>query len=443
MAPIRLLGRNLGTFLLAFALALLVWVSAVLSADPNEECVISANLEVIGQDTNLLFLGSIPNSVEVQVRSLQSICTRMGEDPAAISAIVDLSALGEGEHVIPVDVSISAAYSPYRDLSVEPQDVSFRLEPLLSRTLPIQFNVIGEAAPGYRASTPIWDTSRVTISGQKSIVERVTEARVTLDILDAEEEFEDVLDVVLLDEEGNPVTGIDVEPSEVGVTLPIERLGTFRDVTVKVLYVGQPAEGYRLTNITPTPQVVTLFASDPELLRDLPGFVETVPIDLTDATDDIERRVALVLPDGVSIYGEIGQSVIVQVGIAAIETSATRTVSVDVIGLAPGYEVVLSPDTVDVVLVGPTLMFEELFPEDVRVVLDLTGFEPGLHTIAPQVDILPQEVRMESILPVTIEVNIMLPPTVTPTPTLSQTITTTVTGPTITPTPLITPTPAP
>ena len=41
MTPLRWLGRNLSTLLLAFVLAVAVWVSAVVAADPNQEAAYS------------------------------------------------------------------------------------------------------------------------------------------------------------------------------------------------------------------------------------------------------------------------------------------------------------------------------------------------------------------------------------------------------------------
>ena len=40
LSPLRWLAKNLATLLLAFILALIVWVSAVTSADPNEQHVL-------------------------------------------------------------------------------------------------------------------------------------------------------------------------------------------------------------------------------------------------------------------------------------------------------------------------------------------------------------------------------------------------------------------
>jgi hypothetical protein len=66
------------------------------------------------------------------------------------------------------------------------------------------------------------------------------------------------------------------------------------------------------------------------------------------------------------------------------------------------------------------------------VILDLTGLLPGTHNIRPNV-ILPDGIRMESVLPETVEV-VITEKAITPTPEADGTL------PPLTQTPTITPT---
>ena len=150
-----------------------------------------------------------------------------------------------------------------------------------------------------------------------------------------------------------------MSPDTVTVTQPITLLGGYRYVIVRPVSVGQVASGYRLTNIFVSPVGIVVFSSDPELVNNLPGYVETQPIDLTGKTDDFETLVDLNLPEGVSVVGD--PKVLVQVSIAAIESSLSISLPVEVIGLAPGLEVI-SPATVDVILSGPVPVLNTLGP---------------------------------------------------------------------------------
>jgi YbbR domain-containing protein len=108
--------------------------------------------------------------------------------------------------------------------------------------------------------------------------------------------------------------GVAISPDLLNVVEPISLLGGFRYVIVKAVTVGQVANGYKLTNIYVTPAGVVVFSSDPQLVNELPGYVETQPVDLIDADDDFEVLVDLNVPEGISIVGD--PKVLVQVSIA-------------------------------------------------------------------------------------------------------------------------------
>ena len=132
-------------------------------------------------------------------------------------------------------------------------------------------------------------------------------------------------------------------------------------MVVKVVTVGQVSDGYRLTTISVFPPAVTVFASNPSLVDKLPGYVETSPVELTGVKDDVDVRVALNLPQGVSVVGD--QTVNVVVGVSAIEGSISVTeVPVEVINLVPELSAQLSPTTVTIILSGPLPLLDSLKP---------------------------------------------------------------------------------
>ncbi len=195
---------------------------------------------------------------------------------------------------------------------------------------------------------------------------------------------------------------------------PITQRGGYRNVVVKVVTIGQIDDGYRLTTISVFPPAVTVFASNPGLVDVLPGYVETSPVDLTGAKDDVDVRVQLNLPEGVSVVGD--QTVNVVVGVSAIEGSLTiNDVPVEVINLDPGLEALLSPANVNIILSGPLPMLDALTTSDVRVLIDLGGVVAGTYQLVPRVELLSPEIRNESVLPGSIEVTVQALK-VTPTP---------------------------
>jgi YbbR domain-containing protein len=264
------------------------------------------------------------------------------------------------------------------------------------------------------------EPAEVTLTGPESLISKVKQVRVTMDITNANQTL--VRDEIpqLLDADGRAVSGLTLSPEAVTVTQPITLLGGYRYVIVRAVSTGQVGTGYRVTNIFVSPVGVVVFSSDPELVNNLPGYVETQPIDLTGKEDDFETLVDLNLPAGVTVVGD--SKVLVQVSIATIESSLAISLPVEVIGLAPGLMASSSPAVVDVILSGPVPLLNTLAPTDVRVVVDLTGYEVGTYQFTPQVNILPERVQKVSILPATLEITITISPTPTQTGTPNGTL---------------------
>ncbi len=416
---LRWFSRNLGLFFLSFILAVAVWLTAVVTTDPDLEQTYPQPIpiEYIGPGESFVVTNKLPTAVQVSLRAPQSVWDALLADRNAIQVTVDLSALDTGTYQLAPQVMVSA--HPVRVESISPQRITVVLEPLLTREVAITPQVTGEPAPGFQAAPLLLSRSRVSVTGPQSLVERVSEARVAVDISGVRADVKSVVPVHLFDANGAEVTGLAVTPREVRVTQPIRQLGGYRDVAVKVVITGSVASGYRITNLTVSPPVVTVSSSDPKQVNELPGFVETEPLDLTDAVDDLDKRLALALPEGISVVGD--QSVLVHVSIAAIEGSLNLSLPVEVIGLDPTLQATLSPETVDVIVSGPLPVLDTLTPADLRVTVDVSGLGEGVHQLEPQVEVLKEHVSVEIILPATVEVTIGPQPTPTATPTATVT----------------------
>jgi YbbR domain-containing protein len=417
LSPFRWLVSNLSTLILALVLAVVVWISAVTASNPNVEQSRSVPLDIVGLDPEMLLVGNVPTQVRVTLEAPSSVMDSMSVSENAIQAWVDISGLDPGTHDLHVQVNINPSFRPVRRTSVIPEIVSITLEPLLTRTYPVRLTVTGEPAVGYQKGRRNSEPSSVVVSGAASLVSQIEEVRATMDISGATETIQRDVALVSVDQNGEPVSGVTITPLDVSVTQPIFLQGGYRNVIVRVVTEGQPANGYKLTNITVSPLNVVVFSSDPQLVNDLPGYVETEPVDLTDAVDDIDTYVVINLPEGVTMVGD--QFVLVQVSIAAIEGSLTISLPVVPIGLLPIQEAVISPDTVEVILSGPVPILDTLTPEDVRAWVDVTELELGTYQLEPSVDIIPDRIAVEAVLPSTVSVEIIIAPTPTPTATLA------------------------
>lgn len=413
----RWLSLNYRTFLWALALSVAVWIAAVTAADPDETRPLPypVPVEIVGQDPSLVINSTIPKEVEVTLRAPQSVWNDLDEDPSLVHVILDLSGLSAGEHVSEMQIQVDAR--PVQILSTTPKSVSFTLESIATKPLPVDVALVGEAAIGYQFGEAVIDPLEVIIAGAESQVQKVARTRIAIDLNGVRENVDRTLAVEVLDENGEPVEGITVSPEAIHVSMSVSQQGGYRDVAVKVIMAGRVASGYRLTDISVFPPVVTVYAANPDLVNNLPGVVETSPLDLQNAKDDINTRLTLNLPEGVTIVGD--QTVLIQTGVSAIESSVTLgSQKVEVSGLGKGLSAIVSPQTVDVIVSGPLPLLDTITYQDVRITVDLTGLETGTHQVIPKIEVLISDVIVQSILPNTIEVVISPEgiPSITPTP---------------------------
>ena len=414
MAFFRTLFKILPTLLTAFLLALAVWILAVTSTDPVEKRAYPSPvpLEIVGQDSGLLITSSLPESVTVVLSAPQSTWSQLTSMVSPIRAVADLSGLGSGVHSVPVQVQVGLR--PVEIITYSPDMLSLTLEKLETRQVAIELVQRGSPAVGYQVEKPGLSQEAVLVSGPESLVNKVATVRAILDLNQVTQEINRSLVLQALDANEVPVAGITLTPERVNVAAGVVQRGGYRNVVVKVVTTGQVTNGYRLTNISAYPPTVTVFSTNPLLVDNLPGYIEAQAVDLTNVKDDVDLKVELNLPDGISVVGD--SAVQVTIGVAAIESSLTMAnLKIDVKGLDVRYSVKIAPMTVDVIISGPLPMLDRLAAGDVKVIIDLTGMAPGTYQLTPVIELAVTELRVESILPGSVEVTILsVPPTPTP-----------------------------
>jgi YbbR domain-containing protein len=408
----RWLWDNIESLLFAGLLALSIWMAGVSAADPIEERVFPLPIPITyrAPADGLLVVGDEPSDARVTVRAPTSVWQRL--TAADIEVVADLTALDAGRHGVPLQAGVEATGA--RITLVDPDLIDITIEQASERLVPVRVLVTGETASGYRTETPTVDPAEITVVGPASTVERILEGTAPIDLAGTDRDLDQSVTLRPVDSAGQLVPGVEVLPPTARVQIDVSLPGGFRSVAVLPLLTDQVEAGYRVTNVTVTPPTVVLFSSDPAAVESLPGFVQTEPISLANATATIQHRALIDLPQGFSAVDE--PSVMVEVTIEPILSSITLSRQVEIVGLAPGLFALAAPDVVSVILDGPLPVLESLAPEDVRVVLDLLGLTIGIHQVEPEIIVLPEGVTVRTLLPDSIEVTVSRTPFATPTP---------------------------
>jgi len=417
IAFLRGLIKNLPTLLIAIIMAVSAWTAAVISSDPNELSVYAQpiTVEFLGQDPQLIVLGSPVRQVKVTINAPRSVWTSLTAQTSQVKAFVDLSGLSEGTFQLPVQVQVNT--KPVEVVQISPEAISVTLERMINQTYPVQLVTSGNPAVGYQAEQPVISPENVAVSGPQTMVNQIQQIRAVVDLTQVKQNIQNSLLLQAVDANGDTIEGVSISPERISVNIPVTQKGGYRNVVIKVVTQGKLADGYRLTNISIYPPNVTVYSSDPLKVESLPGYVETQPILLDNIRSDLMLPIQLSLPEGISLVGV--EQITLQAGIAAIESSLTLSrLPIQVEGLATGFAATVSPEVVDVILSGPLPLLEQLTSAAVQVTINLNEMEPGTYQITPTVTKDSEEIRIDSVLPATIEVVIQSSaPTLSPTST--------------------------
>lgn len=403
MKLLRWLGKTLPTILTALIFAVIIWITAISEADPTREETLSNSVRInmVGLSPDLLLVNSISERMNITVRAPSSLITRLNLEPDLVKATLDLSGLEAGTYTLKPQVNI--LLNPVEVINTSVQTIQVELEELSSVTFPVTLNMGGSLPISYQVDETIRGSEDVTVTGPRSLVDSISQVVAIVDISNAVNNIDLQVDLTPINAAGNVVSGVSLSPERIRVTIIITQLGGYRNLFVKIVTIGQIANGFYLTGLSATPVNITVFASEPDLVNSMPALVETVPINLNGASADFEVDVSLNLPDGVELVGE--QTITVKVGIAPIESSINFTnIPVQVINLGANYTATLSPTVVDVYLSGPLYLLESYTFSDIIISLDLIDRGSGTYQLVPVMESLSELLKVDAILPGTIEV---------------------------------------
>lgn len=395
------------TVLLSLVLAIVIWVTAVRDNNPFTTRTYELSIQLNGLPDNALVTNTVQEAVRVEVSGPVATLNQFRADD--FLAIIDLSQLPFGESDAPIQIQFDAPDITL--VSQFPETTRVILERQTTREIPVVVSLRGSLARGHTSGEPIIEPATIQISGPASRVEEIADARVTILLDDARENLVVTRRPLFYDQQGNVVgtNNLSLSVSEVNVTVPITQLADFAEKPVVVNWIGEPAPGYRLLNVTNEPRSV-LVTGSPDALNSL-STVQTEPIDITGATETISLQATLELPEGISL-DEV-ESVLVVIEIEPILTSSVVPVMPEIRALGPGLTATVSIDTVRVIVYGPLPVLDSLEEDDVRVTLDLLGLEVGTHNVTPNVVVSATGLEVRSTQPAF--VTVVITDVVTPT----------------------------
>src|SRR3972149_7049482 len=349
-------GRdNGGLAALSVVLGFALWIFVTDTENPTRSGVLPFRLEVehLNLPGDLVVANSIAD-VRVRVEVDQDIWDTLS--PADFRATIDLDGLQVGTYDLPVRVEPMTGRGNLEVINATPESVAGDLEPFFTKSGPVSIE-LEEVRSDYQATIVDQSVDTVLVTGPRDRVSKVDKALGRLDLTGRTDDVDQAVRLRAVDQRMQPVDGVTLEPSAVNVSVEIAQVEFSTTLRVEEVIVGSPQSGYDVVDEGVEPLTVTVFG--PQSFIASAVTIRTQPIDITGASEDVVKTVALDLPADVSVSGG---------------TSVTVTVKIEP---AEGRRAL-----VEVVLLGELPSLQELRPNDVAATINLSGLAAGTHEIA-------------------------------------------------------------
>ena len=288
------LRHNFGYKLLAFFFAVVLhfYVAGLTNARPPHILILP--LATRNLPPSLIVDTALP-SVTVTLDGSSEEINRLTD--TTVTAWVDLSHARPGD-TAPLPVHV-AGLPPSVSVETEPSPVSLQLETSRRRQLPIGADNIGIAPVGYSFAVPVITPREAVVTGTREAVSAVVRVVAQADPDQSPGAVDEDFTLAALDAAGSPVGDVTVTPPTAHIRLDLARAVSRKTLIVSANVVGTLAAPYRFGNIEVAPATVTAEGRPEQLIA--VGTLTTRPIDVSGATQDIVRRVAPIVPVGVTL----------------------------------------------------------------------------------------------------------------------------------------------
>lgn len=400
--------NHLARFGVSFLLAVLLWGWVTEIQDPlQSRRFTELAMQPPGLSGTIQIVSSLPR-VTVSVSDVESRLESL--DRNDLSVTLDVSEIdGPGTFQVPVEVTTD---DEIRSIEVSPDTVSIQVEEEVSKVFPLI--VDNQAANSNRIVDVIPDVTQVTVRGTQSAVDRVE--RVVLPVNDDGQtsDFTMLFEPIALGEDNQRVQEVSIDNEQVRTFVALETRG--KTVSIVPQIEGVPAAGFTVQQTIALP--ATIIIDGPEESIESILFLDTQPVDISDATESLSEDVALEpLPEGVTLIEPSTNRVEVRVSIGT-STGTPHVVQgmpVEVRNNDDGFKITVDPELIDLSVSAPSGLLSSLTPEDFEVSVDVAGLGPGVYSLTPDVT-LPPEVSANLLDPqsVTVLISDVATPEATP-----------------------------
>ena len=390
----RRLTSNLGLKVLAFFIAVFMWLIVVNIDDPViEKTYIGIPVSVVNEEivtaTNRTYqIVDGTQEVSVAVSARRSVMEKITAED--IAAVADMKELSLGTQ-IPIEVSIQGYR--YEKAFTTPRNLQVKIEDEARSNFPITPTTLGTVREGYVLGELKADPEKVTFRGPESVINSISRVVAEADVSGLSEDAEIEARLILYDVNNNVIdqTILANNLGKEGVSVDVT-LYRIKNVPVKLSTSKiSAADGYKVSAVGVEPREISV-TGDEQALAELDEiWIPAEELEMSDLTERTEKiiKVSSYLPEDVMLVEENADSVVVSIQIEqpGLKNYEVSTSSITVNNLSENLQLSYGAVDFEIQVKGPAETLK-VFSTAKKVSIDLKNYSvPGVYFVPVSIDL--------------------------------------------------------
>lgn len=318
-------------------------------------------------------------TVDLRLEGPSSEVIKANKEDFKIVADMSAYALKSGENTIPVQIQ-----SYPENINIKNNGflgIKVNLEDLIKKELTVTSKVnIGYKSNIYekdKAITP----AKVTISGGKSSVEKVTQAVISGEEKNVDKDTQSAYNIKFLDTSGNEITDVDADHNEAQLAITVIN---GKSVPINLKTTGNFQQGLYLDGTELSKNYINIVGNN-EVLDNIKS-IDTQPLDISALQEDSELNVKLNIPQGITVEDN-QEDIKAKIKIRK-DQNVIKNISCNVnyINLNESLALDSSTQTVNVSLSGIQSALDKITADNINITMDLSNVtDEGTFEYTPKV----------------------------------------------------------
>ena len=402
------LTNNLGMKVISLLLAIIFWLVVVSIEDPEQTKVLELPVTKVNEnlfrENDKTYEVVSGNTVSVTIRASQSILKELtAKDFEAVADFANLSFTG----AVPIEITPLRYSNQISIVKGANTMMQVSIQDLASVDKMVATKAEGQVMTGKAVGNITVEPNIIRIEGAKTTIDRISSVYASVNVSGMSEDGSFSVSPILYDSGGNVIDSTDITFSEEKLKVSVTLLDT-KTVPVKWNINITPAAGYGIESLDYTPSEVEIAGS-----REVLDGIEAISID-----DYVAENISENLEDSVdleSIVKEMGAvlarpdtdktaKLVVQLDSYDKKGSSINFESVELTGKSENYKYsIIGEPTISYTMYGLAMDMDLLDYSKLKFTLDVSGLEPGNHTVNLQME-TSQNVFLAEDVPVKIKI---------------------------------------